>query len=236
MRGFQFLLGAVLPAAALLAQQPTYSGSNVSGQMVLTRTVNLLQQAQVPHAASSGLAVAEAQPERMARLSALDMDSPLSLDPDGQLLGSHLLNRQLPGELRSQVLAAKLALTSMPGLTVSASFSGTGFNGRRTWSSASPTATPLSPASSRPRPAWPYPTAWCWRASIMPCRSIAPPAHRCCPRRFSSNQVFGLPPILNPVTNARGPFLTDMRVFYDQGISRWFILQRLRDIDTAGIL
>jgi hypothetical protein len=51
---------------------------------------------------------------------------------------------------------------------------------------------------------------------------------------LATNQVFLLPPAINRGTNIAGVFPTDMRVFYDQGISRWFILQRAQCCDTVG--
>lgn len=51
---------------------------------------------------------------------------------------------------------------------------------------------------------------------------------------LASNQVFGLPPAINRVTGISGVFPTDMRVFYDQGINRWFIVQRAQCCDSAG--
>ena len=54
------------------------------------------------------------------------------------------------------------------------------------------------------------------------------------PRVLSTNELFGLPPAIDRTTNVYGPFPTDMRVFYDAGIDRWFVLQRAQDEDTAG--
>ncbi len=54
------------------------------------------------------------------------------------------------------------------------------------------------------------------------------------PKVYATNEVFGLAPaiIRSPLTF--GPFPTDMRVFYDAGINRFFILQRVHDRDTFG--
>ena len=51
---------------------------------------------------------------------------------------------------------------------------------------------------------------------------------------LATNQVFGLAPAINRATGISGVFPTDMRVFYDQGINRWFILQRAQCCDAAG--
>ena len=50
----------------------------------------------------------------------------------------------------------------------------------------------------------------------------------------ASNQVFGLAPAIDRTTGINGPYLTDMRVYYDTGINRWFILQRGQDNDILG--
>ena len=54
------------------------------------------------------------------------------------------------------------------------------------------------------------------------------------PSVLSSNQVFGLAPALNRSTGANGVFPTDMHVFYDHSINRWFIVQRAQDNDVFG--
>lgn len=51
---------------------------------------------------------------------------------------------------------------------------------------------------------------------------------------ISSNELFGLPPAIDRATGANGPFPTDMRVFFDQTMNRWFVLQRAQDYDLAG--
>jgi hypothetical protein len=55
---------------------------------------------------------------------------------------------------------------------------------------------------------------------------------------IASNQLFGLAPAINRTVtpNVYGPFPEDMRVFFDQDTSRWFVLQRAQDEDTLGNL
>src|SRR5882724_1661125 len=53
---------------------------------------------------------------------------------------------------------------------------------------------------------------------------------------ISTNQVFNLAPSINRANGVFGPFPTDIRTYYDQGINRWFILQRLQDSDIFGNL
>ena len=54
------------------------------------------------------------------------------------------------------------------------------------------------------------------------------------PAVLSSNEVFGLTPAIDQITGINGVFPTDMRVFFDGGINRWFILQRAQDNDAGG--
>jgi len=54
------------------------------------------------------------------------------------------------------------------------------------------------------------------------------------PTVLSSNEVFGLAPAIDQNTGVNGVFPTDMRVFFDSGSNRWFILQRTQDNDASG--
>jgi len=54
------------------------------------------------------------------------------------------------------------------------------------------------------------------------------------PNVLTTNQVFGLPPAIDNATGINGPFPTDIRVFFDQTINRWFVLQRAQDNDAGG--
>jgi hypothetical protein len=51
---------------------------------------------------------------------------------------------------------------------------------------------------------------------------------------LSSSQLFGLPPAIDRTTGIYGPYLTDMRVYFDHDISRWLVLQRSQDNDAYG--
>lgn len=54
------------------------------------------------------------------------------------------------------------------------------------------------------------------------------------PKVLSSNELFGVPAAIDYSTGINGVFPTDMRVFHDQTINRWFVLQRVQDYDLAG--
>ncbi|MGP8243519.1 MAG: PEP-CTERM sorting domain-containing protein [Bryobacteraceae bacterium] len=51
---------------------------------------------------------------------------------------------------------------------------------------------------------------------------------------LASNQLFGLAPAINYTTGVNGVYLTDMRVYFDQNIDRWFVLERSQDNDIYG--
>src|ERR1035438_7062195 len=54
------------------------------------------------------------------------------------------------------------------------------------------------------------------------------------PAVLTTNQVFGMAPAIDWNTNLQGPFPTDIRVFWDSDLRRWFIMQRVADNDAAG--
>ena len=54
------------------------------------------------------------------------------------------------------------------------------------------------------------------------------------PAVLTSNQLFGLPAAIDRTTGLNGVFPTDMRVFYDAGLDRWFVMQREQDNDISG--
>jgi hypothetical protein len=51
---------------------------------------------------------------------------------------------------------------------------------------------------------------------------------------ISTNQLFGLPPAIIRSSLTFGPDPTDIRAFYDQGINRFFVIQRLQPEDASG--
>lgn len=53
-------------------------------------------------------------------------------------------------------------------------------------------------------------------------------------RTLASNELFGVGPAIDRTTGIYGVYTTDMRVFFDQDINRWFVLQRSQDEDTDG--
>jgi hypothetical protein len=54
------------------------------------------------------------------------------------------------------------------------------------------------------------------------------------PTTLSTNQLFAVSAAIDRNTGINGVYPTDMRVFYDRGIDRWFVLQRAQDYDILG--
>ncbi len=54
------------------------------------------------------------------------------------------------------------------------------------------------------------------------------------PKVISSNELFGVSPAFNRATNENGVYPTDMKVFYDQSINRFFVVERAQDYDING--
>jgi hypothetical protein len=50
----------------------------------------------------------------------------------------------------------------------------------------------------------------------------------------STNQLFGVSPAINRSNGVNGVFPTDIRVFYDPPVNRWFVLQRVLANDIFG--
>jgi hypothetical protein len=53
------------------------------------------------------------------------------------------------------------------------------------------------------------------------------------PKTLSTNELFGVSPAITD-QDVYGVYPTDMRVFYDHEIDRWFVVQRAQDYDTLG--
>jgi hypothetical protein len=51
---------------------------------------------------------------------------------------------------------------------------------------------------------------------------------------LATNELFGVAPAIDRTTGANGVFPTDLRVFFDPDINRWFVLQRSQDNDIFG--
>jgi hypothetical protein len=206
-------VAAIGIAGPLSAQPVYYSASNATGKMVLTRVVNLRQQALV-------------QPFQMRALRTAPAEK---------------LPAVAPTRLRPPMKAGLLAKMAAPAtptaparsLTIVPPSSAWGFNALSHFDqrlanygnqfSIEPPSPSIAAANG-------YVLEGVNNAVQVYNISGAPVL----PIVVSTNQLFGLPPVIDRATDVYGPYLTDMRVYFDPGISRWFVLQRSQDNDQFG--
>ena len=201
-RAASWLSISIVLTAQLVAQ--TYSGTNATGQVVFSTTVNLTQIAQAQtmalQTADSGTEKPKAAPKLplppapiQTRVMAMSPMSSLPVQPSG-IFGFSALTHF---DQRSASSGNQFSIEPpSPSIAVNDTYILEGVN--NAVQVYSRTGTPLLPAV------------------------------------LASNQVFGVAPAINRSTNIAGVYPTDMRVFYDQGISRWFIVQRAQCCDAAG--
>jgi hypothetical protein len=205
------LAASILVAVPVFAQQVFYSGSNVTGQLVLARTVNLAQQAQVQHFASVfSVSGAEQLPKVTPKL----------LHP------AFAKTFSAAASVNTTVPVSALAITS-------AGASTTGFNAlshldQRMANNGNQFS--IEPPSQSIAVFNNYVLEGVNNAVQVYTTSGSPRLGLV----VSTNQLFGLDPAINRLTGANGVYLTDMRVFFDQDISRWIVLQRAQDNDILG--
>lgn len=226
------LITALLSAELLHAQQSVYTGTPVTGQLALVGSVNLAQLSQSRVAGSS--------------LKALDVRSIPStafLQPEQgkvvPLLRPPLSFRTGTATPKAARRAPEIAGIGREGnlashsLSINPSTTAFGFNG-------------LTHAQQRlanqgnqfsvepPSQAIAVGNGYVLEGVNNAVQVYNTAGAALLPAVLSSNEVFGLAPAINQLTGANGPFPTDMRVFFDSGMSRWFILQRAQDNDING--
>ena len=201
---------AICAGGPLAAQsQASYSGTNVTGQLVLARTVNVLQTAQRLQGAFRGKKVATPETPKvplkrlrpqfsaLRALGALAASTPF-------VTGLGVAPVTLPGFDSLTHLDQRLANNGNqfsveppnPSIAVANGFVLVGVN--NAFQVYTESGTPLL-------------------GTVL-----------------SSNELFGVPAAIDRITGANGVFPTDMRVFHDQTINRWIVLQRAQDYDLFG--
>lgn len=211
---------AVCSMSTLLAQsQVFYSPSNVTGQLALVNVVNVSQQAKASQQPSGLMAMlkrAEVERIRFPR-------SGLGLRSDG--IG-------MPAKLAARPLATT-ATPPMNSLTIAPPAGVTGFNAlshldQRNANNGNQFS--IEP----PNPSIAVGNGYVLEGvndAIQVFNTSGSPALS---KVLSSNELFGLAPALNRLTGVNGVYFTDMRVFFDPGINRWFVVQRTQDNDVFG--
>jgi hypothetical protein len=208
-----FRFGAAFAVAGLPAvaqPQADFAASSVTGQLALVRSVNLSRAGQM-----LGLLSASAKPE-VLKTPPPRLRPPLSSS-------------------RSLLLAAgaQTATVTPRSLTVTAASTATGFNAlshldQRTAYGGNQFS--IEPPSQSIATGNGYILEGVNNAVQVYTSSGAPVLSA----PVASNQLFGLAPAINWSTGVNGVYLTDMRVYFDSGISRWFVAQRSQDNDAAG--
>lgn len=222
MKRISFLFG--ICAALCLQAQPNYTGTNATGQLMLVRTVNLSRQAQF-------LAVAQG----LATEAIFDLEVPPSTAADS--LRRLPVRRRRPESLPAGSLFDSAAAASPPfrelSISVNPGFAGFGFNGsthRDQRQSNNGNQFSIEP----PNPSIAVSAGFILEGVNNAVQVYSVKGVPLLPQAVSSNQMFGLAPGIDRTTGVQGPKLTDMRVFYDQGIDRWFVVQRSLDSDASG--
>jgi hypothetical protein len=203
-----FLLLPVLP---LLAQQSFYGGSNVTGQLVLARTVNPMQQAQALRLLGAARAVREVPKVPYKRLR-----PPLQI-----------------GRTAGPAMLGALAMPAMQSLPVAFASGIFGFNAlshldQRMANGGNQFS--VEPPNQSIAAGNGFLLEGVNNAIQVYSASGAP----LLPAPLSSNELFGVPAAINRTLDVYGVYPTDMRVFFDQTINRWIVLQRAQDFDIFG--
>lgn len=205
------VLAAAASAPLLAQQQTTYTGQPVSGQLALIRTVNLRQLA-----TARRMRIAIIRPEIKPKAPPKRLRPPMTILKSGATLASIVQSVQ---PVRSLIVSSAPNSLGFPGLS---HLDQREANSGNQWS--------IEPPNLNIAVANNYILQGVNNAVHVFDISGAPVL----PIVLASNQVFGLAPAIDRETDVNGPYLTDMRVFYDQGIDRWFILQRGQDNDLFG--
>jgi hypothetical protein len=204
-------VGVAFPLSA--QAQVEYTGTNVTGSLAFARVVNLAQQAQT---AMQSLKLGAISKETRPKMPQKLLRPPVSVAP-----------------LLASLGAVPLGAVSMRSLTLTAVSGVLGFNA-------------LSHADQRnanhgnqfsiepPNPSIAASNDYVLEGVNDAVQVYLPSGVSVLPNPVSSNQVYGLAPAINRNTGVNGVYLTDMRVYFDQGMSRWFIVQRSQDNDVAG--
>jgi hypothetical protein len=209
-------VGALLCAGtALFAQQVTYAGGVVTGQLKLTTTTNLSQfgspSSVTPTLVADG--VERPIPRPLPRPPVIERSVRLMKFHEPIRAGEHLQTLSLSPDL----------------VTSNAAFNGLTHSDQRNANSGNQFS--IEPPSPGVAVANGKVLEGVNNAVRVFSTSGAPLT-----ATVSSNQLFGLAPAIDRTKNPNvyGPYPTDMRVFYDQDISRWFVLQRSLDNDALG--
>ena len=237
MKATHIILSLGLASKCLLCQPTFFNGSNVTGRLVLSNTINLLQLAQA------------------AGSSSISASSDASVD---EVIVNPLSRRLQPGATQRLSEASVRALFNRGG-RVNRALRSPGLAGA-TVTAISMQSSPVVPASGifgfpglthadqrnanggnqlsiePPNPSIAVGNGFVLQGVNNAVQVYSLAGTPLLPKVLTSNQLFVLPPAINRTTNARGAFPTDMRTFYDASINRFLVLQWAQLRDASGNL
>ena len=238
MTGFKVSLAAMGLLSALpglVQSQTTYTGSNATGSLTLSTTVNVMQVAQ---ANAAGVQALGAERAFLRAMGAFEVHNLFSTGAP----------KHLPRHIRPPYLAmlgAKrnlallgvqpLASTGTPSTTYLNVVNGGAFNFNgltqvdQLDANGGNSLVSLEP----PNPSIAVANGYILEGVNNAIQVYDRTGKALLPAPISSNELFGLAPFLDQA-GVYGPFPTDMQVFYDPDIQRWFVLQRAQDEDALG--
>ena len=229
-----FLLAGLglLSASALCAQsQHFYGGTNVTGQLILIRSVNLTSQAQAalqPHARQFSPTVDLETSRGVRRHRAIDLRDEVAFTQ--RFKSSAVLDRGLfPSALDA------LLTPSGPSFTVNPTSSAFGFAGLTHYDQR--TANKGNQLSLEPpNVAIAVGNGFVLEGVNNAVQVYSSTGTPLLPLAVSTNQLFGVAPSIDRTTPTlvRGVYPTDMRAFYDVNVDRFFVLQRSQANNAAG--
>ncbi len=223
---------SVFLALSSLAQgQTTYTGSNATGLLVLSGTVDVMQQSQVD--AGSNVQAMGARRALLRSLGAFTLGNfsqefPKHLPtharaPSRKMFGARGLERL---GSQAEVNAAPLSLTVVNG----GGFSFNGLTQMDQRDANQGNQFTIEP----PNPSIAVADGYVLEGVNNAIQVYDAAGHALLPAVLATNELFDLAPAYDRNTGFYGPFPTDMRVFYDPDIQRWFVLQRAQDEDAFG--
>ena len=225
-------IGAVTAAGLFGQSQVYYSASNVTGDLVWTRVVNLRQQAQTLGVFQTfGLSnrASETTPKMPPkRLKPPPLPSPIlnqSIYRRGDALND---TRAAAGVSSFAVTAAAATSLQVVGATGATGFNALSHRDQRLANNGNQWS--IEPPSQNIAVANGYVVEGV-NDAIQVFDTAGNPA---LPTTVSTNQLYGLSPSIVWSTGYNGVYLTDMRVYFDTVFSRWLILQRAQDQDLFG--
>lgn len=257
MKRRQFLIAAVLCCAVspVLFGQTFYNGTDATGQLVLTRTVNISQVAAASMQTSGfkapgvstqalgfrtlGSGFGEATPNQGPRHDPPVLPGAQFFQPQGTAGGTSTglygLRRSMEQRMATGGSLNAAAVAPVQNLTVVTGAAAAGFNGLTHLDQR------LSNGGNQYSVEPPNPSIAVANGYILEGVNNAIQVYDLLgtpllPKVLASNQLFGVTPAIDRATGNNGVYPTDMRVFYDQGIDRWFVLQRAQDYDIFGNL